>query len=128
MVLQLDEHIDLSIAGDRYCYPVLVLPAILLASSGTVNLSAFYPILKLFGLDSGIVAPSLISSLFLVSFVLLSLGFLTEPVDLSLPMVGICFMIRWMKGANSRAAYFILNPLIAALGFAAAQGTREPYL
>jgi len=64
----------------------------------------------------------------LVSFVLLSLGFLTEPVGLSLAMAGICFMVSWMRGTRERNRSLILYPLLAAICFSAAAGTREPYL
>jgi hypothetical protein len=95
---------------------------------GFVTTFAFYRTMKLLGFDQRTVALSLFSSLFLVSFVLLSLGFLTEPVGLSLAMAGIYFVVRWLAVKQERDRSLILNPLLAALCFSAAAGSREPYL
>lgn len=92
----------------------------------SVTTITFYMLLKELGFDERTRALSLFSSLFLVSYVLLSLGFLTEPVGLSFAMVGIYFMVRWLK-REPEGPRFILYPLIAALAFVAAAGTREPY-
>jgi hypothetical protein len=94
----------------------------------SLTIYAFYRTVKLVGFDQRAIALSLFSSLFLVSFVLLSLGFLTEPVGLSLSMAGIYFMVRWLKEKHYRNRSLILSPLLAALCFSAAAGTREPYL
>jgi hypothetical protein len=93
-----------------------------------ITIFAFYRTMKLLGFDQRAIALSLFSSLFLVSFVLLSLGFLTEPVGLSLAMAGIYFMVRWIAGRQDRNGALILYPLLSALCFSAAAGSREPYL
>lgn len=87
----------------------------------------YYRILKLLRLDPTTIALSLFSSLFLVSFVLLSLGFLTEPVGLSLAMVGTYFMLKIVVRGGERDLTLLVYPLLSALFFVAAAGTREPY-
>jgi len=81
--------------------------------------------LRLLSFDSKTIALSLVSSFFLISFVLLSLGFLTEPVGLTMAMLGIYFLarFRFAKGRNELLACSLLS----ACAFGAATGTREPY-
>ncbi len=95
---------------------------------GSVTIYVFYRIMKLLEFDERTIALSLFSTFFLVSFVLLSLGFLTEPVGLCFALVGVYFMIRWLKQGHESSRSAIVNPLVAALSFSAAAGTREPYL
>ncbi|MDA4122237.1 MAG: hypothetical protein OK456_03540 [Thaumarchaeota archaeon] len=70
-------------------------------------------------------AVTILSSFVLVSFVLLSLGFLTEPMGLALAMGGVYFIVKFFKGGSD--AEFLLYPLLAVLFFGAAGATREPY-
>jgi len=90
-----------------------------------LTLVVFYKMLKLLGFDTATVAVSLLSSFVLISFVLLSLGFLTEPVGLCFAMLGIYFLLRFQraKGGGGLVGFSIL----AVLSFGAASGTREPY-
>jgi len=87
---------------------------------------SFYKILKLLGVDGRTMAVSLFSSLFMISFVLLSLGFLTEPVGLGLAMLGIYFLMAFAK-TRRKTTDFLKYPLFAALSLAAAMYAREPY-
>jgi hypothetical protein len=89
-------------------------------------LTSFYFILRTLEFDDRIVAFSLFSCFFLVSFVLLSVGFLTEPVGLALAMAGILCLVKFAKN-DGRLRYFVLCPLLGALAFGAARYTREPY-
>lgn len=90
------------------------------------TLIAFYLIMKTLKFDAKIIAYSLFSAFFLVGFVLLSLGFLTEPVGLALAMWGALFMVKFAKfdGTGFRV---VLYALLSSLFFAAARYTREPY-
>lgn len=92
---------------------------------GTITLTFFYMMMKLLGFNQRTIALSLLSSLFLVSFMLLSLGFLTEPVGLALAMGGVYFTLKFykIKSEWGRPAF----ALLFALFFSAASGTREPY-
>jgi hypothetical protein len=101
---------------------VLFLPFYLFLWSAMALLS-FYGILKAIKFNAKTIALSLFSSLFLVSFILLSAGFLTEPVGLGFSMLGIYFLVLYAKG--TRISFIF--PLLASLAFAAAGGAREPY-
>jgi hypothetical protein len=90
-----------------------------------LTLFVFYKMLKFLGFNKVTVAVSLLSSFVLISFVLLSLGFLTEPVGLCFAMLGIFFLLRFLKSKSSRG--HIAFPILAVLSFGAASGTREPY-
>ncbi len=90
-----------------------------------VTLLVFYETLRLLGFDQRTITISLLSAFALISFVLLSLGFLTEPVGLSLAMVGIYFLTRCAKSKSAKG--MIAFPIFAAASFGAAAGTREPY-
>lgn len=90
-----------------------------------LTLFVFYKMLKLLGFDRVTVAVSLLSSFMLVSFVLLSLGFLTEPVGLCFAMLGIYLLLRFLKSKSAREHFAF--PILAVLSFGAASGTREPY-
>ena len=70
-------------------------------------------------------AVTILSSFILVSFVLLSLGFLTEPMGLGLAMGGVYFVVKFFKSGGIRAR--LLYPFLAACFFGAAGATREPY-
>jgi len=70
-------------------------------------------------------AVTILSSFILVSFVLLSLSFLTEPMGLALAMGGVYFVVKFFKSGGSRIR--LLYPSLAALFFGAAGATREPY-
>jgi hypothetical protein len=84
-----------------------------------------YKLLRLLGFDEVVTSLTLLSSFILVVFILLSLGFLTEPVGLSLTVLGIYFLARYMKSESARGN--IIFPLLAACLFGFAAGTREPY-
>jgi hypothetical protein len=71
-------------------------------------------------------AVSLFSSLFMISFVLLSLGFLTETVGLAMAMLGIYFIIAFAK-KTKKPTDCVKYPLLAALSLSAAMYSREPY-
>ena len=90
-----------------------------------VTLIVFYKLLKLLGFDEVVTSLSLVSSFFLVSFILLSLGFLTEPVGLCMAMLGIYVLARFLKSRS--AAGWVAFPLLAGCFFGFAAGTREPY-
>jgi hypothetical protein len=90
-----------------------------------LTLIIFYKLLRLLGFDAVVASVSLLSSFILISFVLLSLGFLTEPVGLCMVMTGIYFLARFMKCKSARRA--IIFSILAACFFGFAAGTREPY-
>jgi hypothetical protein len=90
-----------------------------------ITLFVFYKLLNLLGFDQVVIALSLVSSFFLVSFVLLSLGFLTEPVGLCMAMLGIYCLGRFLK--SNSAVGWVAFPLLAGCFFGFAAGTREPY-
>jgi hypothetical protein len=84
-----------------------------------------YKLLNLLEFDKATIALTLASSFVLISFVLLALGFLTEPVGLCMAMCGIYFMARYMKSSSVRGS--LIFPLLSACFFGFAAGTREPY-
>lgn len=91
-----------------------------------VTISSIYGILKALDLDERTIALTLVSSLFLVSFVLLSLGFLTEPVGLAMASLGIFCLIAFHKRPDfSKKSGLLL--VFSALAFTAATYSREPY-
>jgi hypothetical protein len=102
----------------------LLLPFYLILWSG-LTLILVNRILLLLNFDRKTVALSLLSSFVLISFVLLSLGFLTETMGLTLAMGGIYCLVRFFhsKTDGGRLGF----PILAALLFGAAGGTREPY-
>jgi len=106
---------------DGFAY---VLPFYLFLWSG-LTLLIFYKILKLLDLNEKAVALSLLSSFVLVSFVLLSVGFLTEPMGLTLAMGGIYCLLLFHKEKGDR--WRLLLPVATALLFGFAGATREPY-
>jgi hypothetical protein len=93
---------------------------------GGLTIFVFYRLLKLLGFKEATVALSVACSFVLVSFVLLSLGFLTEGCGLCMAMLGTYFLVRFLKSETigGRAAGLVLGALF--LGFAG--GTREPYV
>ena len=107
---------------DAFAY---FLPFYLFLWAGT-TIYVFYRWLKLLDFTSLTVALSVVSSFVLVSFVLLSLGFLTETVGLCMAMLGIYGLVRFLKsdGEYKRFAWLVFAALF--LGFAG--GTREPYV
>lgn len=107
---------------DKYS---LLLPFYLIFWS-CLTLYTFYLILRTLDYDRMTIALSLFSSLFLISFVLLSLGFLTEPVGLALALLGSLFLVRFAK-RKSDSRISLLYPLAASLSYVAATYTREPY-
>ncbi len=90
-----------------------------------VTFIVFYKLLKLFEFNETTIALSLASSFILISFVLLSLGFLTEPVGLCMAMSGVYFLARLLKTRS--AAGLIGFAFLACCFFGFASGTREPY-
>lgn len=106
---------------DAYSY---LLPFYLFFWSATTFI-VFYKLLRLLGFDERTTALSLLSCFVLISFVLLSLGFLTEPVGLCMAICGIYFLARYMKSNTARGA--LAFPLLSACFFGFAAGTREPY-
>ena len=107
---------------DGFAY---LLPFYLFLWSG-LTIYVFYRLLKLLGFTGPAVALSVLTSLVLVSFILLSLGFLTETLGLCMAMLGTYSILRFSKsdGGRQRVAWLILGALF--LGFAG--GTREPYV
>jgi len=68
---------------------------------------------------------TILSSFILISFVILSLGFLTEPMGLALAMGGIYCIVKFYRSDGGPSK--LLYPLIAASLFGFAGATREPY-
>lgn len=91
----------------------------------SVTFIVFYKLLKLMGFDQRTIALSLVSCFALISFVLLSLGFLTEPVGLCLAMCGIYCLARYTKARTVRGLIGFTG--LSAVFFGLAAGTREPY-
>ena len=104
---------------------VIFLPFYLIAWSG-LTLVMFYTIMKLFGFEKRTIALSLLSSLTLISYSLLSLGFLTESMGLAMTMVGV-FLLVWYLKRGGKRWWSLATPILAAVFFAAAAFTREPY-
>ncbi len=90
-----------------------------------ITLVVFHKLLRLLCFDEVISSLSLLSSFILISFVLLSLGFLTEPVGLSMAMVGVYCLARFLKSKGPIGLVWF--SLLAACFFGFAAGTREPY-
>jgi hypothetical protein len=101
------------------------LPFYLFLWSGMIIL-VFYSMMKLLGFSKNTIALSLLSSLVLISFVLLSLGFLTESLGLCMAMLGIYCLLRFAKSGTTTGR--LLWPLFASLFLGFAGGTREPYV
>ena len=91
-----------------------------------VTLISFYGIMKSLGFDSSVISWSLFLSLFLKSFSLVSLGFITEPMGLALATLGIYFLVRWLTSSGGLAGDSTFA-FLAAASFVAAMYTREPY-
>jgi len=106
---------------DAFSY---LLPFYLLFWTG-LTFFIVYKLLRLLSFDERTVALSIASSFVLISFVLLSLGFLTEPVGLCMAMAGVYFLAKFMKAEKPRGA--LLFPFLSACFFGFAAGTREPY-
>jgi hypothetical protein len=83
-----------------------------------------YKIMKWLNVDPKTVALTLTTSFFIIVPLLLSLAFTTETVALSLAALGSCFLTRYSYKADRLA---LALPPLAALSFAAALYTREPY-
>lgn len=92
----------------------------------SITVYAFYKVMRLLKFDNRTMVLSFFSSMFVISFILLSLGFLTEPVGLAMTMLGIYFFVRYALH-EGRSRYLLIYPLIASLAFSAARYTREPY-
>lgn len=107
---------------DAFTY---LLPFYLFFWSGS-TIYLCYRTLKLLDLDGRAISLVLITCVFLPTFTLLSLGFLTESMGLSLAMLGIYFLLLYAKADRSRRR--ILLALLSSLAFSAATGTREPYV
>ncbi|MDA4118184.1 MAG: hypothetical protein OK455_07555 [Thaumarchaeota archaeon] len=93
---------------------------------GGATVCVFYLLLKSQGFDELTVALSVVSSFVLVSFILLSLGFLTESEGLCMAMLGIYGLVRFLKSYKELGRFFWLVFAALFLGFAG--GTREPYV
>lgn len=93
---------------------------------GCITILAFYKTLKTLGFDDTTSAVSVLSSFILVSFVLLSLGFLTEPVGLSFAMLGIYFLVKLVKSTLTKS--ILAYSAFSSLSFGAAANSREPYI
>lgn len=106
---------------DAYSY---LLPFYLFFWTATTFI-VFHKLLKLLEFDELTTALSLLSCFVLISFILLSLGFLTEPVGLCMAMCGIYLLARYMKSTSVRGS--LVFPLLSACFFGFAAGTREPY-
>ncbi len=107
---------------DAYAF---FLPFYLFFWSGLTLVMVFL-VLRLLGLSGRAIALTLLSSIFLVAFSLLSLGFLTETPGLALAMVGVYFILRYTKAKTIRGRAILA--LLSALFFSAATGTRQPYV
>ena len=83
-----------------------------------------YGILKSIGLDSKTVSATLLGMVFLVSPVVLSLGFLSEVPSVAMAMLGIYLLLKLvrMKQLTLLLASFFIAGLFGATGF-----IREPY-
>ena len=90
-----------------------------------ITFIVFYKLLKLLEFNETTIALSLASCFVLISFLLLSLGFLTEPVGLCMAMSGVYFLARGLKAKS--AAGLIGFAFLACCFFGFASGTREPY-
>lgn len=104
---------------------ILLLPFYLMVWS-VITIFAFYETSRLLWSDERVRVLSLYSLLFLISFVLLSLGFLTEPVGLAMAMLGIYFLVKTAT-RKGRPVLLVVYPFLSALAFSAARYTREPY-
>lgn len=109
---------------DRFAY---LLPFYLF-SWAALTISALYMTLRTLGFDDATTGLTLVASLFAVSFDLLSLGFLTEPVGLSLSMFGIYFLVKFAKANPHQRLRWISYAVASSLFFVAATYSREPYV
>lgn len=92
---------------------------------GTLTIILFYLIMKRLGFEPRTVAVGTLSSFVVVAFVLLSLGFLTESMGLTLAMGGVYAVVRYLNHKSDRDR--LLWPAMAAVLFGVAGATREPY-
>jgi hypothetical protein len=90
-----------------------------------ITFIVFYKLLKLLEFNELTTALSLLSCFALISFILLSMGFLTEPVGLCMAMCAVYFLARYMKSDSVRGS--LIFPLLSGCFFGFAAGTREPY-
>jgi hypothetical protein len=90
-----------------------------------VTFIVFYKLLRLLDFNESTIALSLLSCFVLISFILLSLGFLTEPVGLCMAMLGVYSLARFLR--SDSAAGLVGSSLLAGCFFGFAAGTREPY-
>jgi hypothetical protein len=100
----------------------IVLPFYLMLWNSVTILSA-YGILKTLGVEPRATAACLVSMIFLPSLLVLCQGFLTEPVSLSMVMLGIYLLVLYAK---TEGAVGVVLPLLAMLAFGAAAYTHEP--
>jgi hypothetical protein len=101
----------------------IFLPFYLMLWNSITVLSA-YGILKTLDLDRRTIAASLLGMLSLVSLLVLDQGFITEPVSLSMAMLGV-FLLQLF--AKSQRPASIVFPFLAAFAFGAAAYTHEPF-
>jgi hypothetical protein len=101
----------------------IVLPFYLMLWNSVTILSA-YGILRTLDLGPRVTAACLVSMIFLPSVLILGQGFLTEPVSLSMAMLGIYLLLLYAKTERPVGVFV---PFLAALAFGAAAYTHEPY-
>jgi hypothetical protein len=90
-----------------------------------VTFIIFYKLLRILEFNELTILLSLLSCFVLISFILLSMGFLTEPVGLCMAMLGIYSLAKFLKSGS--AAGLVSHSLLAGCFFGFAAGTREPY-
>ena len=91
-----------------------------------LTLLVFHKLLRVLGFDRTTTALSLIASFALISFVVLSLGFLTEGAGLCLAMIGVYGILKFWKATAWQGR--LLWPAVSSLCLGFAGGTREPYV
>ncbi|MHB8567548.1 MAG: hypothetical protein ACYC7D_13790 [Nitrososphaerales archaeon] len=102
---------------------------------GSLTFIFLYKLLKTLEFDEKTIGLTLFSSLFLIVFMLLSLGFLTEPMGLFFAVLGTYFLVRFAKtsysssngGSSHLSLSFFVLPFLSSLSFVVASGIREPY-
>ena len=91
----------------------------------SITIFSVYKMLKTFEFDERTRATSLISYIFVVSFSVLSLGIITEPVGLAMATLGLLAIVKvWKSWGYKKSVY----ALFSAACFWAATYSREAYI